>query len=127
MSNALAQSVFGLFGMARGGYALNEADREMVDLIKAIKDTGKKGKITLILTITPDKNDSRIVTLDPDYKIDKPRKKFASGHAFVGEDFKLTKEDPAQLSLLEERRVSGIASIHQGEDNLNKVGRGETG
>lgn len=121
------QTVFSLFGIARGGHALDAADRELKDLIQAIKATGKKGKITLSLTITPDKNDARIVTLDPDYKIDKPRKKFASGHAFVADDFSLSRDDPAQLELLEERRLAGVATLDQSDRALDKVGRGETG
>jgi hypothetical protein len=119
-----AQSVFDMFAIARGGYALVEANKELKDLIRAIKETGKAGEISLVLKITPDKNDARIVTLDPDYKIKKPRKKFASGHAFVGDDYSLSKEDPAQLDLLEERRAAGIATLHENEQLMTQVGRG---
>lgn len=121
---AQARTVMDYFGMARGGYCLNEANKEMQDLVKAIKDTGMAGEVTLTLKIKPDKNDPRLVTLEPDFKIKKPRKKFSPGHAFITSDNGLSRDDPAQLELLEEREREGVRNLQRSEAALEQVGRG---
>jgi hypothetical protein len=116
--------VFDAFAIARGGYALNDAAKQLKEVIQAVEETGKVGEITLTLKIKPDKNDSRIVELIPDVKTKIPRRSYASGHAFIGKGHTLSKEDPAQLELLEERRAAGVASIGASEAALSQVGRG---
>ncbi len=120
----MSNDVFDAFAVARGGYALADSQKLLKELIRAVKDTGKAGEITLSLKIKPDKNDPRIVTLDPDVKIKAPRRTYASGHAFITDDYKLTKDDPAQLELLAERREQGIATLRENEKALASVGRG---
>ena len=116
--------LFDAFNIARGGYALIDGAKLFKELVRAVKETGKGGEITLTLKIKPDKNDPRLVTLDPDVKIKAPRKTYASGHAFITDDYMLSKDDPAQLELLAERREAGIATLRDGETNLKQIGRG---
>lgn len=116
--------LFDAFNIARGGYALIDGAKLFKELVRAVKETGKGGEITLTLKIKPDKNDPRLVTLDPDVKIKAPRKTYASGHAFITDDYMLSKDDPAQLELLAERREQGIATLRDSEARLEQVGRG---
>jgi hypothetical protein len=120
----MAQNIVEAFNIARGGYALNDASKQLEEIVRAVMETGKSGEICLVLKVTPDKNDPRIVTLDPDVKTKIPRKKYASGHAFITTDYKLSKEDPQQLELLAERREQGISSIGASEARLEQIGRG---
>ncbi len=117
-------NLFDAFAIARGGYALSDGAKLFKELVRAIKETGKGGEIVLTLKIKPDKNDPRLVTLDPDVKIKAPRRTYASGHAFITDDCTLTKDDPQQLELLAERREQGIATLRDGEARLEQVGRG---
>jgi hypothetical protein len=116
--------LFDAFAIARGGYALIDGAKLFKELIRAVKETGKSGEITLTLKLTPDKSDPRLVTMDPDVKIKAPRRKYASGHAFITDDYELSKEDPAQLELLAERREQGITTLRDSESRLEQVGRG---
>lgn len=116
--------LFDAFAIARGGYALADGEKQFKELIRAIKETGKVGEIIISLKIKPDKNDARIVTLDPDVKIKAPRKTYASGHAFIKDDYTLSKDDPAQLELLEERRAQGVVTLDASDKALDQVGRG---
>lgn len=120
----MSQSIADTLGQLRGGYALHEAGKRLDECVRAVRATGKKGSITLTIDITPDRTDDRIIRMQPTIKAKIPEKGFSEGIFFVAPDGRLTKEDPAQLDLLEERRQQGIASIAQGEKALAEVGRG---
>lgn len=117
-------NLFDAFAIARGGYALSDGAKQFKELVRAIKETGQSGTITLSLKIVPDKNDPRLVSLEPDVKVKAPRKTYAKGHAFITNDYALSKEDPQQLELLAERREQGVANLRDSEARLEQVGRG---
>lgn len=121
------QSITDVLGQIRGGYALGEAGRELDAVVKAVKATGKKGSVTFTIEVVPDKTDDRIVVMTPSVNTKLPKKGFSPGIFFLGPDGRLTKEDPAQLELLEERRAAGVATLAQNEASLAKVGTGATG
>lgn len=118
----MAQSLPDVLGLVRGGYALHDASKKLAEVIQAVKATGKPGEVTLTIKISPDKTDDRIFTLKPSVKAKIPEKGYAEGHVFVDPiTGKLTKEDPAQLDMLEEKRAQG-AAIH--EAGIREIGRG---
>lgn len=117
----MAQSLPDVLGLVRGGYALHDASKKLAEVIQAVKATGKPGEVTLTIKITPDKTDDRIFTLKPSVKCKVPEKGYAEGHVFLAPDGRITKEDPAQLDMLEEKRAQG-AAIH--EAGLREIGRG---
>jgi hypothetical protein len=80
--------------------------------------------IHLKLTIAPDKQDENLVEFHPDFEMKKPRRTYAHGYGYITRDYKLSKEDPAQLDLLEQRRLDGIAELHASDAALERVGRG---
>lgn len=121
------QSITDVLGQIRGGYALTEAGKQLQDVVKAVRSTGKKGSVTFTIDVSPDKTDDRVVTMKPSIKAKIPEKGFSEGIFFLGPDGRLTKEDPAQLELLEERRAAGVATLAQNEASLAKVGTGATG
>ena len=121
----MAQSLPDVLGLVRGGYALHDASKKLAEVIQAVKATGKPGEVTLTIKISPDKTDDRIFTLKPSVKAKIPEKGYAEGHVFLDAvTGRITKEDPAQLELLKERREEGVASIERSEAALNQVGRG---
>lgn len=117
----MAQSLPDVLGLVRGGYALHDASKKLAEVIQAVKATGKPGEVTLTIKISPDKTDDRIFTLKPSVKAKIPEKGYAEGHVFIDSTGRITKEDPAQMDLLEERRAAGIASTEEG---MSRVGRG---
>lgn len=124
----MAQSLTDIMSQIRGGYALNEAGKKIAELVKAVKETGKAGEISFTIKVAPDKTDDRVVTMKPSIKAKIPERGFSEGIFFLGPDGRLTKEDPAQLDMLEQRRADGVLTIAQQnqiqEDRLTQVGRG---
>ena len=120
----MAQSLPDVLGLVRGGYALNDASKKLAEVIQAVKSTGKPGEVTLTIKISPDKTDDRIFTLKPSVKAKIPEKGYAEGHVFIDSTGRITKEDPAQIELIKERREDGVASLERSEAALNQVGRG---
>lgn len=120
----MSQSITDVLGQIRGGYAMNEAGKKLQEVVQAVRATGKGGEVTLTIKVSPDKTDDRVVTMTPSIKAKVPEKPFSAGIFFLAPDGRLTKEDPAQLELLEERRQAGIATLASNEANLSKVGTG---
>jgi len=117
----MAQSLPDVLGLVRGGYALNDASKKLAEVIQAVKATGKPGEVILSIKISPDKTDDRIFTIKPSVKAKIPEKGYAEGHVFIDTNGRITKEDPAQLDMLEERRAQGVIDHQEG---ISRVGRG---
>jgi hypothetical protein len=122
----MLQTMIEAFKLIKGGYALDQATKALPELIRAVKETGKKGKIVLVLEVIPDKNDDRLVKLKPDFKLDTPRRSFAEGYAYITNDYKLSKEDPQQLELLEERKQAALDAMELSDRNVLRIGRGDS-
>lgn len=120
----MAQSLTDIMGNIRGGFALHRAGEKLNELVLAVKETGKKGSITLTIEVSPDKNDENVVSVAPSVKAKIPEKGFTPGIFFAGEKGELTREDPRQLELLKEREAQGVAELRAGQDRLAAVGRG---
>lgn len=116
----VARSLFDVFAGIRGGTVLNEANRDLIALIQSVRATGKKGSITLTLTVAPDsdKSDENLLELVPDYKVKAPIPPRGKGLYYATQDGGLTKEDPRQIDAFPED-VTDIS-----EARLAAVGRG---
>lgn len=119
----MAKSITDVLSQIRGGAALLDAGKDLNELCRAVKETGKSGTLTFKITVEPDKTDNTVVTLQPDVTLKLPKKARAKGIFYVDEKTgDLTREDPRQIALdlerAEERRQQGVAS-------LAHVGRGD--
>ena len=121
----MAQSLTDIMQQIRGGYALHEAGKRLDELVSAVRSTNKPGEITLTIKVAPDKVDDRIVTMKPVIKAKIPDRGFNEGIFFVGPDGRLTKDDPKQTEMFEEKKRQGVVAMAANEDSLGKVGRGE--
>lgn len=120
----MGQSLTDIMGQIRGGFAMHQAGKELEELIAAVQETKKKGKLTITISVEPDKVDERIITLQPDVKTTIPRRGFNPGIFFVDDNGKLSKEDPAQLDMQLSREREGVTDMQAQAAALNKVGRG---
>lgn len=122
------QSFLDVLSQIRGGSALADAARDLQELVQAVRDTGKSGKLTFSITVEPDKADETVVNLQPDITLKLPKKPRAKGIFFVDKRGNLTREDPRQLELLAEqeaeREARREAERAAGVTHLNQVGRG---
>lgn len=120
----MGQSLTDIMGNIRGGFALHKAGERLNELVMAVKETGKKGSVTLIIEVSPDKSDENVVSVQPKIKSSIPDKGFTPGVFFATDQGELTREDPRQQEMFEERQRQGIAELKAGQDRLSAVGRG---
>lgn len=115
------QSFLDVLSQIRGGAALTDAARDLRELVQAVRETGKGGKLSFTITVEPDKADETVVTLQPDVILKLPKKARASGIFYMDQHGNLTREDPRQIEL-ELQRKEELAA--QGAVALERVGRG---
>lgn len=78
------------------GRTHDELGEALHTLIARVKDTGKKGSITLTVSVEPMKKDDRLVVVGDKIKITLPEHDRPSGVWFVGRDGNLQRDDPNQ-------------------------------
>ena len=115
------QSFIDVLSQIRGGSALNDAAKDLQELVQAVRESGKPGKLTFSITVEPDKTDETVVTLQPDVTLKLPKKARAKGIFYMDMHGRLTREDPRQIELELERKANLEA---QGATALDRVGRG---
>lgn len=122
------QTFLDVLSEIRGGAALADAAKNLQELVQAVRDTGKSGKLTFAITVEPDKADDTVVTLQPDVTLKLPKKPRAKGIFFMDRRGNLTREDPRQLELLAEQEAEREAKREreraEGVAHLDRVGRG---
>ena len=84
-----------------GGRAHTEASKKLTELIAAVTETGKKGSISVTLTVSRDKEMSRVVKIDDSIKANVPKETRRSLW-FPDDNNRLHRNDPTQDSLFDE-------------------------
>ena len=84
----------------RRGELIREADDQLEELIRAVRDTGGKGEIVLKLPFKI--NDAGQIECLPAVTMKKPRRPMGTGIYFATEDGQLTRRDPDQEDFLDE-------------------------
>lgn len=79
------------------GLGANEAGEELHKLVAAVRDTGKKGTVTLRVTVSALDEDTLVTMIDVTSALPKQQAKTAV--FFADEDGNLTREDPRQTHL----------------------------
>lgn len=93
------------------GNVLSTASGELRQLIEAIKETGKKGSITLTLAITPEDGDNDAISIDTTIKVTAPKRPNPKSIFFIDKDNGLSRQDPRQAEMFAERQRQGVASL----------------
>lgn len=84
----------------RRGELLHEADRALRDLLEAMQDTGGKGSLTIKLPF--ELNKAGQVECVPSIEVKKPKRPMGTGIYFIGDEGRLTRNDPNQPDMLDE-------------------------
>ena len=97
-------------GEQSGGKAMIVAGLKLAELIEAVKGTGKKGTLTLSIELRPAEKEfgGNVVGVmsNIDIKIKKPDLPLAETFFFVDDDGNLTRNDPRQEEMFEERKAA---------------------
>lgn len=85
----------------RNGSSLLELSEKLDSLVTAIRETGKAGKITLTLKLSPmgDSTDIHQMLITEEIKVEKPEKGRAASLFFVRNDNVLSRNDERQPEL----------------------------
>ena len=90
-----------------GGRAHTEATKRFAELVKAVQETGKKGSVTVTLTVSQDKDVKRMFKLDDAVRATIPKESRRSLW-FPDDNGTLHRNDPRQESLFEDAPVEKI-------------------
>jgi hypothetical protein len=77
----------------------DQAAESLVNLVRAVRETGKEGKLTLVLTVKPRGRDTSQVEVSGKVSAPPPTADIAPAMMFAGEDGTLTRHNPNQLKL----------------------------
>ncbi len=104
--------IIGTLVVLNKGRFIVECGAEFQDLTDAICATNKPGKLIITLTVSPsgwNKGTMRVNQVDvaPEFSVKKPLHDQAKSIFFVTDDNKLTRTDPDQETLFEERQSNG--------------------
>lgn len=90
----------------RNGTATIEYERKLEEVVKAVTETGKPGKLTLTFTVKPaDENDNVHVVITETVKAQPPEPGRGRTFLFAQKDGRLGLQDPRQPSLLDLKQV----------------------
>jgi hypothetical protein len=81
------------------GAVSDEMSVKLADLVCAVQATGKKGSLTLTITIAPYKGNSRTVEIAASTTVKKPVDHPHAGVFFAGTNGQLSRNDPQQPTL----------------------------
>jgi hypothetical protein len=110
----------------RGGAALSDANKELTEVVAAVKATGQDGYVNLKIVVKADKTDETVVRFKPHVDFKKPRKGYAEGIFYVNDKTgEVTREDPRQIELQLERDAERAERDRLAtEQGLTRIGRG---
>lgn len=81
-----------------GGAAHDDLSTAFRDLILAVEDTGKGGKLTFVLDVKPLKQGDGVLVLTPAHSVKLPQHDRKSALFYATKDGNVTKENPNQLA-----------------------------
>ncbi len=93
------------------GRFIIEAGSQLQELTDAIVDTNKAGELTIKLKVSPSgwkHGRPNQFDFQPDVSIKKPRTDVGKTIFFVTQDNKLTREDPDQAEMFDERETTDV-------------------
>lgn len=113
----------------RGGVFVNEASKELTELVDRLAQSGKKGSIAITLEITPSGRDNRIMTVKPKLSVKKPAApETDEASVFFASRGDLVRDDPEQRKMPFVRDANDDLAADGssiGEQQAKAIGNGE--
>ncbi|WP_326637326.1 hypothetical protein OG884_26675 [Streptosporangium sp. NBC_01755] len=100
----------------RKGAVLEEAAAELQQLVASVLETGKKGKLTLVVAIEPMKGNETALTVAADVTTTRPKSPPKAAVFFADSEFNLVRDDPRQIALPGLRRIDTITISNEPKD-----------
>ena len=90
------------------GVIADEAATELAKLVTAVKETGKKGRLTVTVEVAPFSGNDEIVKVSGTVTVRAPRTEPPASIFYQDEDGNLSRNDPNALPLFPERDIPGV-------------------
>ncbi len=95
------------------GRTHDELSEALHQLVARVQDTGRKGALTLVITVEPlPKGDGRALVISDEIKLKLPEHDRESSMFFTDRDGNLTRRDPNQLTFESLREVPPPAGVN---------------
>ncbi|MEV4174019.1 hypothetical protein [Nonomuraea sp. NPDC049709] len=102
----------------QGGAVADQAATALQELVSAVNELGKKGEMTVKITVQPLKGNSQALNVSGDVTSKPPRPEPAAGVFFFDEDGNLLRDNPKQAAIPGVLREIKQAVNH---DNIREV------
>ena len=89
------------------GSTHDELSESLHDLVARVRDTGKKGSLTLVVTVEPMKEDTEVLVVHDEIKLKLPEFPRKASIFYADSDGNLTRQNPNQLEFEFLREVPG--------------------
>lgn len=83
----------------RNGECLKDMSQALAELVKAVRETGKKGAVSLRLCVSPAGTAEEVLLIEDEIKKIMPKEKKAGSIFFATDDNGLQRNDPRQREL----------------------------
>ena len=100
-----AINIYDILRKQHRGRLLESLEQDLAECLKAVRESGKEGEVTLKITITPIDRQVQQVNIGTSHSAKIPRQKRAPTMMFVTPDGGLSDRDPRQASLPGEMHV----------------------
>lgn len=93
------------------GRTHDEMGEAIYDLAARVRDTGKKGSVTLTIVVEPMKGDERVLVVSDEIRLKLPEFPRKPSIFYTGTDGNLTRSDPEQLTFEGLREVPAEPAV----------------
>jgi hypothetical protein len=94
-----------------GGKTHEELGDALFDLVQRVRDTGKKGTVSLTVTVAPMDKDISVLVVTDEIKLRLPEHDRKASLFYPDAAGNLTRTDPNQLTFDSLREVPGVGSV----------------
>lgn len=102
------------------GKTHDELSDALHDLIAKVRDTGKKGTLALVVTVSPLKDDIDVLVVSDEIKLKLPEHDRKASMFYPDEHGNLSRTDPHQLTFDSLKEVPAPTHHHDNDDTQEK-------
>lgn len=105
----------------KAGDLVDDASAELARVLLAVVANGKRGSLTMTLTISPD--GANAVTIDGEVKVKVPKPAIGKAIFFVNEEGDASRRDPRQREMFTEVKAPAGSKLREMLDEDDEEGR----
>lgn len=104
------------------GKTHDELSEALWDLVARVRDTGKKGTVSLTVTVSTMKGDTDVLVVSDEIKLRLPEHDRKASLFYPDKNGNLTRTDPNQLAFESLREVGGVGTVDVETGEIREVG-----